>query len=113
MPTETHEVAVRRVRRVDGADRQLDDPVGAAHERHEAGPRPERAAHGQDRAGAVGIGAAIASVLRLPLSAVVLALLLTFPAGPGASPLIIVGTLVAYLTSLALSSRVDAPAPAS
>jgi chloride channel protein, CIC family len=62
---------------------------------------------------AVGIGAAIASVLRLPLSAIVLALLLTFPAGPGASPLIIVGTLVAYLTSLALSARADAPAPAS
>ena len=61
---------------------------------------------------AVGIGASVASVLRLPLSAVVLALVLTLPAGPGASPLIIVGSLVAYLTSLALSARADAPAPA-
>jgi hypothetical protein len=61
---------------------------------------------------AVGIGASVASVLRLPLSAVVLGLVLTLPAGPGASPLIIVGSLVAYLTSLALSARADAPAPA-
>ena len=62
---------------------------------------------------AVGIGAAVASVLRLPLSAVVLGVVLTLPAGPGASPLIIVGSLVAYLTTLALSARADAPAPAS
>jgi hypothetical protein len=61
---------------------------------------------------AVGLGAAVASVLRLPLSAVVLGLVLTAPAGPGAGPLIIVGSLVAYLTSLALSARADAAAPA-
>jgi H+/Cl- antiporter ClcA len=61
---------------------------------------------------AVGIGAAVASVLRLPLSAVVLAVLLTLPAGPGASPLIIVGVVVAYLTTLALSARLpDAELP--
>jgi H+/Cl- antiporter ClcA len=54
---------------------------------------------------AVGIGAAVASVLKLPLSAVVLAVLLTVQAGPGSSPLIIVGVVVAYLTTLALSAR--------
>jgi chloride channel protein, CIC family len=62
---------------------------------------------------AVGIGAAVASVLRLPLSAVALGVVLTLPAGPGASPLIIVGSLVAYLTSLALSARAEAPARGS
>jgi hypothetical protein len=65
---------------------------------------------------AVGIGAAVTSVLRLPLSGVVLAVLLTLQTGPGASPLIIVGVVVAYLTTLALSARVaqtELPAPAS
>jgi hypothetical protein len=54
---------------------------------------------------AVGMGAAVASVLRLPLSGALLGILLTFPAGPGVSPLIIVGVVVAYLTTLALSAR--------
>lgn len=54
---------------------------------------------------AVGIGAAGVAVLRLPLSAAVLAVLLTFTAGPGAAPLIVVGVIVAYLTSQALSDR--------
>ena len=49
---------------------------------------------------AVGIGAAIAAVLRLPLSAIVLATLLTANAGTGDEPLIIVGVVVAYLVSL-------------
>ncbi len=40
---------------------------------------------------AVGIGAAVAAVLRLPLSAVVLATLLTAHAGLGVTPLVIVG----------------------
>ena len=52
---------------------------------------------------AVGIGAAVVSVLRIPLSAVVLAVLLTTAAGPGSGPLIIVGVVVAYLTTNALS----------
>jgi H+/Cl- antiporter ClcA len=56
---------------------------------------------------AVGIGAAVASVLRLPLSAAVLGVLLTSNAGPGAGPVIIVGVVVAYLTTLALSARLD------
>jgi H+/Cl- antiporter ClcA len=52
---------------------------------------------------AVGIGAATAAMLRLPLAAVVLATLLTSKSGPGASPLIIVGVIVAYLTTQFLS----------
>jgi chloride channel protein, CIC family len=57
---------------------------------------------------AVGLGAAVASVLRLPLSGVVLAVLLTSSTGAGAAPLIIVGVVVAYLTTLALSHRLEA-----
>jgi Na+/proline symporter len=53
----------------------------------------------------VGMGAAVTSVLRLPLSAVVLALVLTFSADPGAGPLIIVGVVAAYLMTLGLSAR--------
>jgi H+/Cl- antiporter ClcA len=52
---------------------------------------------------AIGIGAAVVSVLRIPLSAVVLAVLLTAQSGVGASPLIILGVVVAYLTTLAVS----------
>jgi H+/Cl- antiporter ClcA len=47
----------------------------------------------------VGMGAAVASVLRLPLSAVVLAVLLSSNSGPGAAPLVIVGVVVAYVTT--------------
>ena len=62
---------------------------------------------------AVGLGASVASVLRLPLSAAALGVFLTLPAGAGSSPLIIVGVVVAYLTTLALSARLgDAPKPA-
>lgn len=57
---------------------------------------------------AVGIGAAVASVLRLPLSAAVLAVLLTVSAGAGAGPLIIVGVVVAYLITLGLGARAAA-----
>ena len=52
---------------------------------------------------AVGMGAAVVSVLRLPLSAVVLATLLTTKAGTGDEPLIIVGVVVAYLVTLVLT----------
>jgi H+/Cl- antiporter ClcA len=52
---------------------------------------------------AVGMGAATAAVLRLPLSAIVLATLLTSPAGTGQEPLIIVGVVVAFLAVLALA----------
>jgi H+/Cl- antiporter ClcA len=62
---------------------------------------------------AVGIGAAVVSVLRLPLSAVVLGIVLTAGAGAGAAPLIIVGVVVAYLVTVALSARVASETPAS
>ncbi len=62
---------------------------------------------------AVGIGAATAAALRLPLSGVTLALLLTSQSGLGAGPLIIVGVIVAYLTSLAISRAFEPPAIAS
>jgi H+/Cl- antiporter ClcA len=52
---------------------------------------------------AVGMGAAVAAVLRLPLSAVVLATLLTGHAGTNVEPLIIVGVVVSYITTLLLS----------
>jgi len=51
---------------------------------------------------AVGLGAAVVSVLRLPLSAVVLATLLTTSGGVGTAPVIIVGVVVAYLITIAL-----------
>ena len=54
---------------------------------------------------AVGLGAAVVSVLRLPLSALVLAVVLTSKAGLGTGPLIIVGVIAAYLTTLGLSAR--------
>ncbi|MGZ8563220.1 MAG: chloride channel protein [Candidatus Limnocylindria bacterium] len=65
---------------------------------------------------AVGMGAAVVSVLNLPLSAVVLAVLLTGASGAGATPLIIVGVVVAFLTTRVLSGldsadAVSSPAP--
>jgi H+/Cl- antiporter ClcA len=60
---------------------------------------------------AVGMGAAVVAVLRLPLSAVVMALLLTSKAGLGTGPLIIVGVVVGYLTTLAVSNS-EEPAAA-
>jgi H+/Cl- antiporter ClcA len=61
---------------------------------------------------AVGIGAAVVAVLRIPLSAVVLAALLTSTTGLGSSPLIIVGVVVAYIVTEAVSPRAPAPTPA-
>ena len=61
---------------------------------------------------AVGLGAAVVAVLRIPLSAVVLAALLTSQTGLGASPLIIVGVVVAYITTIAVSPHPPAPPPA-
>jgi H+/Cl- antiporter ClcA len=55
-----------------------------------------------DPAVAVGLGAATASVLRLPLSGAILATFLTVNAGTGDEPLIIVGVVVAYLVTLML-----------
>jgi len=64
---------------------------------------------------AVLMGAGCVSVLKLPLSSVVIALLLTSKAGLGVAPLIIVGVAAAYITTEVLSARrvsvADAPAP--
>ena len=59
---------------------------------------------------AVGIGAAIVAVLRLPLSAVVIATLLTTHAGSNIEPLTIVGVVVAYVVTLVMARP---PAPTS
>jgi len=61
---------------------------------------------------AVGMGAGTVAILRLPLSAVVLATLLSSHAGTNVEPLIIVGVVVAYIVTLVMSSS-RAPAPAS
>ena len=54
------------------------------------------------------IGAACVSVLRLPLSSVMIASLLSIKAGLAVAPLIVVAVVVAYLTSEALTAFVDA-----
>ena len=54
---------------------------------------------------AVGMGASVVAVLRLPLAAVVLATVFTVSAGVGSGPLVIVGVVVAYLTVQALDGR--------
>lgn len=54
------------------------------------------------------VGAMCVSVLRLPLSSVVIATLLTSQAGLAVAPIVIVGVTVAYLVSLTLSAYVDA-----
>lgn len=56
------------------------------------------------------VGAAVVSVLRLPLSSIVLALLLT-GGSAGVAPLIIVGVAVAYLTTLTLAGRTRRHSP--
>jgi H+/Cl- antiporter ClcA len=60
---------------------------------------------------AVGMGAAAVAVLRLPLSAVVLATLLTSGAGVGVEPLVIVGVVVSYIATLVLFKPREQPAP--
>lgn len=50
----------------------------------------------------VGIGAGVVAMLRLPLTAVVLGVLLTDKSGAGTEPVIIVGVVVAYLVTVAL-----------
>ena len=54
---------------------------------------------------AVGMGAAVVAVLKLPLSAVIIATALTISGGPASVPLIIVGVVVAYLVTLAIEGR--------
>ncbi len=57
---------------------------------------------------AVLVGAALVVVLRLPLSAIILALSVT-AAGAGVAPLIIVGVVVAYIARLVLAARWPQP----
>jgi hypothetical protein len=66
---------------------------------------------GFDLTGAVGVGlgAGAVSALCLPLSCVVLASLLVSKSGEGASPLIIVGVVVAYLVTIGLGKAFEAP----
>ncbi|MGZ4287108.1 MAG: chloride channel protein [Solirubrobacteraceae bacterium] len=51
---------------------------------------------------AVGMGAATVAILRLPLSAIVIASVLTAQAGPGSEPLTIIGVVVCYLVTVRL-----------
>jgi hypothetical protein len=51
------------------------------------------------------MGVMTVAILRLPLSAIVIASLLCASAGPGAAPLIIVGVVATYLTTFALEGR--------
>jgi H+/Cl- antiporter ClcA len=51
------------------------------------------------------IAATVATTLRLPFSAIVLAMVLTTSAGPPSLPLIIIAAVVAYLVSNALFAR--------
>jgi len=62
---------------------------------------------------AVGLGVAVTAVLRLPLSAVVLATLLTSHSGTGDEPLIIVGVVVTYVVTVLLTTPAPAPQAAA
>jgi len=64
--------------------------------------------YAETQAVAVLVGAMCVSILRLPLSSVVIALLLTVHAGPAVAPLVIVAVVVAYVTSLGLSAYAEA-----
>ena len=62
---------------------------------------------------AVGMGAATVAVLRLPLSSLVLAGVLTSTAGLGDNALIILGVAVSYLVATMLTPREPADQPAA
>jgi hypothetical protein len=59
----------------------------------------------ETQAVAVLMGAACVSILRLPLSSVMIALLLTSSAGLAVAPLVIVAVVVAYIATEVLSAR--------
>jgi len=63
--------------------------------------------YGETQAVAALVGATCVCVLRLPLSSVVIATLLTAKAGLAVAPIVIVAVATAYLASLALSAYVD------
>jgi H+/Cl- antiporter ClcA len=58
---------------------------------------------------AVGIGVGVVAVLKLPLSAIIIATALTASAGLAVGPLIILGVVAAYLGTLALNGRLGPP----
>src|SRR3954470_3745071 len=60
--------------------------------------------YGEAQAVAVLTGAACVSILRLPLSSLVIATLLSFKAGLGVTPLIVVAVVVAYVSTEVLAS---------
>lgn len=57
----------------------------------------------------VAMGVMTVAILRLPLSAIVIASLLCASAGPGAAPLVILGVVVTYLAMLGLEWRLGTP----
>jgi H+/Cl- antiporter ClcA len=61
---------------------------------------------------AVGMAAAVVAVLRLPLSAIVIATVLTSGTGAGSGPLVIVATIIGYMVSVALVPPPPATSPA-
>ncbi len=61
---------------------------------------------------AVGIGVGVVAVLKLPLSAIIIATTLTASAGLAVGPLIILGVVAAYLGTLALQGRLGPPGSA-
>jgi hypothetical protein len=58
------------------------------------------------------VGAAVVSVLQLPLASIIIALLVT-QTGAGVAPLIIVGVVVAYIATKLLAARRPAATTAS
>jgi H+/Cl- antiporter ClcA len=63
--------------------------------------------YAESQAVAVLVGASCVSILRLPLSSVMIALLLSVKAGLGVAPLVVVAVVVAYLMSEGLTAYVD------
>jgi hypothetical protein len=61
----------------------------------------------ESQAVAMLVGASCVSILRLPLSSVMIALLLSVKAGLAVAPLVVLGVVIAYLTSEALTAYVD------
>jgi H+/Cl- antiporter ClcA len=62
---------------------------------------------------AVSIGVMVVSFLKLPLSAVIIATVLTVSSGLSVGPLVIVGVVVAYLATLGLEGRLGRGTPAT
>jgi H+/Cl- antiporter ClcA len=63
--------------------------------------------YGETQAVAALVGASCVCILRLPLSSIVIATLLTAKAGLAVAPIVIVAVVVAYLASLGLTAYVD------